>query len=223
VKLAALVLALAACSVTHRSGEFACTSTADCNSDRVCDQGYCVIPGDDIDGGAQDGTHVDARPSDGPPHADAPPPQCPALCDMCDDSSMTCTIECGPQSSGGGKCFQPMTCPTGWNCDFECTGNSVCHAAIDCTNSASCTLECSGSDSCRDVTCGSGACTADCSGEGSCRSFDCSTSCACQVDCGFSASCQNVTCGTSTSGFACENGPDGYDCSTAWPGCNSCQ
>ena len=39
-----VVFALASsCSITHKSGDFACTKTSDCNTGRDCVDGFCVV------------------------------------------------------------------------------------------------------------------------------------------------------------------------------------
>ena len=72
----ALVFALAtSCSITHKSGDFACSKTSDCNSGRDCVGGFCVVAGtEDIDApvGHPDG-----------PSIDAPASGCPTQCSSC--------------------------------------------------------------------------------------------------------------------------------------------
>ena len=39
------MILLGACSIQHRSDEYACTKQADCNNGRICTDGLCVVPG----------------------------------------------------------------------------------------------------------------------------------------------------------------------------------
>ncbi len=54
MKLAFAASLLAACSFPTPSEEYACRTSDDCTSDRVCTQGYCVVGSQIMDGPAQD-------------------------------------------------------------------------------------------------------------------------------------------------------------------------
>lgn len=204
MKLVALVLtlALAACSINHRSGEFTCQTTADCASGRECSDGLCVI-------------------ANQPPPIDAgslPGGTCPANCTSCDANTHTCTIEC---VNNNPVCKQPIVCAQGWNCTIDCTDTASCRAGINCKDAASCNVNCDGDTSCRNATCGDGNCTFACNGLSSCSSIacgtgackiacngdnschdanagglgiNCSNSCACDVTCGINSTCAPVVC-----------------------------
>ena len=175
------------CSVTHKSGDYACTTSADCNNGRDCSNGFCVL----------DGTSIDARP----PTADAPkiPPDgagCPAGCTTCSVTEKTCVIDC---NAPGANCTSTVVCPVGYKCDVKCDAANSCRAGVRCAGTTSCTVECSAQGSCQDVQCGAGRCNVQCSGTGSCKGVQCGTSCACDVGCTGSQSCASsgqtgVTC-----------------------------
>lgn len=225
MKIVALWLATVAlavsCSVSHRSGEFACRTTADCASDRVCTDGLCVLTGPTDDGGLGNGG-------------------CPANCTSCDLVTHTCTIECINNNS---VCRQPIVCAPGWNCRINCDDDTSCRAGIDCRDAASCNVSCSGDTSCRNATCGAGDCTFTCNGAGSCSGIacgtgacnvacngtnschdanggnglgvNCSQSCACDVECSLDSTCAPLACPATCNGLI-----DG--CTSAPTGCNVC-
>lgn len=204
---------VAACSINHRSGEFTCDTQSDCASDRVCQQGFCVVtgnnPGDD--GGID-------PPVDGPPGF-----RCPAQCTSCMEATRTCRVDCG-LAVGAAVCNQAIACPEGFNCVILCTrnstnGNQQCQQKIDCTAGASCDVTCSGTNTCKSVVCGEGPCEVTCSGQGSCGQVDCDDSCACDVECEFGSSCQNVSCPGNV-GQCNRFGQFGCDSNRA--GCNTC-
>ena len=205
------------CSVTHRSGDFACTTPADCADGRTCSEGFCVAP--QLDSGVR---------------TDAPSSGCPAQCTSCNTATKSCTIDCAVNPAA---CKQQVTCPAGWNCNIACSGISACTSGINCANSKSCTITCSGAQSCRNLNCGAAACNVDCAGSGSCRDFTCGTG-ACNVSCNNTDSCRNVSCGLSCAcDIACRNPfcvgvtckasqcqlqtPFG-GCTSTPPGCNTC-
>ena len=212
VALASLVLlaafaAVTSCSISHRSGEFQCTKQQDCMNGRECINGYCVLPGGEID----------ARMPDGHPQPDAN--LCPSACTTCDVPNMMCTIDC---AAAGADCSHAVTCPAGWNCIIKCTVNDECRNGIDCSLAKSCNLTCSGSRTCEPVNCGAGKCTATCTGFSACRGFDCSGSCACDVTCNPNVSAcfdPGVTCPLSTTFNSCDTG---LGCTSQPLGCHNC-
>lgn len=178
---AATVLGVAAvsCSITHRSAQFECETSADCDPGRACSDGLCVTA-------AFDAGIADAK-------RDGPPPDaalCPPGCTSCGPNK-TCIIDC---SVTGSNCGSAITCPAGWNCDIRCSTDSSCRAGVNCTGAASCTFQCTGRNSCRGIACGPGACNIGCVANGSCETVACGTSCACDVRCSSGASCLIVNC-----------------------------
>ena len=179
--LLVLALALAACSVSHKSQEYSCTTNADCatHMGTVCDNGFCVVPGT-IDA---PGTRPDA------PRGDAPN-GCPAGCTSCNVSQKTCTIDCSQTNVV--NCMNSVQCPVGYHCDIQCKGDNTCRNGVSCVGAASCSIECIGGSSCRNVECGTGPCDVTCSGTSSCRDVSCNNSCACDVLCTGSQSCSST-------------------------------
>jgi hypothetical protein len=248
VKLAlfALALALAAgCSVSHRSGDFACDTDQRCANGRTCVDGFCVLP---ADSGVVDGPR---------PTGDAS--VCPAQCTSCDIAQRTCAIDC---SASNGACNQAISCPAGWNCNVTCSIANQCNAGISCGNATSCTIACTARQTCRNVscgrgtckltcggtascgnsvTCGTGACSVACTGGGSCGSavtcgtgacnvnctgsaacggqIDCGSACACDVNCALNAACGAVLCKPGCVGTT----PPSPFCVSTGNGCNTCQ
>lgn len=167
--LAGFAAVTGSCSISHRSGDFACEKQSECSSGRTCIEGFCVAS--QVDAGGNPGT-------------------CPAQCTSCNATTKACTIDCALNNS----CAQQVTCPTGWNCNITCAGTSSCRNGITCTGGKSCTIMCSGTQSCQGTTtCGAGPCNVDCSGTGSCRNVNCGPSCACDVACR-TGSCATLTC-----------------------------
>ena len=203
--LASIAVAAAAssCSINHRTGQFECESTQDCDPGRTCSEGLCVAAG----GG--DAGPIDARPIDaGPPDASA----CPAACTQCKDGKV-CVIDC---TAANANCGAKVVCPAGFNCDIRCSLQGSCRSGISCDNAASCTIQCTGRASCRDVKCGPGPCSVSCPAGSSCESVSCGPSCACDVRCPFlNGSCASVQCTKQ----ACDTG---LGCSSALPTCNTC-
>lgn len=199
MKLLALVVVVAAtaCSINHRTGEFACTTTADCAAGRVCSDGLCVIS----DSGT---TTPDARTPDGG--------VCPSICTSCDLGTKTCTIDC---SLNAATCNAAIACPIGYTCNIACRNANNCRSGISCVGSKGCNITCSGSQSCRDITCGTGFCNIDCAGVGSCRNLSCGLACACDVTCAAGSSCTTVLCKP-----GCDGQPLG--CTSKGTGCNTC-
>ena len=205
---------MVSCSISHRSGDYACTTQVDCTSPRVCSNGFCTVPDDvpiDAPGTTSDGstTHVDAHvPTiDGPVN-----PTCPAICTTCDLGAHTCKIDCG----NNGNCVNAVNCPPGFDCTINCSTPNSCRNGVTCTGDSACTVLCSGQSSCRNVTCGAGACDVECTGPNSCRGISCGASCGCDVTCGDSSLCQDITC----TALQCDTGGGG--CSSNNFNCNTC-
>jgi hypothetical protein len=180
-----LGLAVAACSVNHRSGDFACEKQADCSTGRTCIDGYCVA------------TQADAAvPSDG--KVDAPmidASLCPSPCTSCSTDSKTCNIECGAL---GGGCNLPVRCPEGWNCNLLCSTPSACSNGVTCPGGGmSCKVTCSGRGSCNQFTCNTGPCDIECTGTNSCTELSCGGACACDINCVSGTSCSSKIACTS--------------------------
>ena len=201
----ASVALLFACSITHRSGDYACTEQKDCETGRVCMQNFCVVSGAGIDAPTGGSGHVDAPPN---PHPDAGN-GCPPGCSTCNTGEHTCDIECG--AVGAANCNSPITCPQGWTCNIDCKTNQACRAGITCTGSVACNITCSGAGACRDITCGGGPCDVQCTGSNSCtRNILCEDSCMCDVVCSGTgdqtcAQQPDGACGT----FACNDTVNG--------------
>jgi hypothetical protein len=198
MKSALLMLAIAACSIQHRSDEYVCTKQSDCNGNRTCISGFCVL----------DGT-VDAPKSDATGKSDSGN-GCPAGCTSCNLGQHTCTIDCRTTS-----CTGLVTCPSGYNCDVLCDTDNSCRNGINCSAALSCNIACSATNSCHNVECGLGGCAVNCSGSSSCSTVACNNSCACDVTCTGSASCGAVQC----TSLACKAG---LGCSSVTNVCHSC-
>jgi len=175
---------VASCSVSHRSGDFACENQADCASGRTCMDGFCValqadasVPGDA------------SVPVDGGPPVDAN--LCPSQCTSCSNDTKTCNIDC---RLNGGACNGPLKCPEGWNCNLLCSTTNSCRNGVTCPAGRSCTITCSGRQSCSKFACGTGQCNVDCTGQESCTDVSCGPACACDITCGLNAACTNLTC-----------------------------
>lgn len=171
-------LVIGSCSIQHRSGDFACETSADCAFGRICSDHVCVstLPPDaGTDAPSRDAGQV-----------------CPSQCSTCDVGSHTCLIDCG--SSPDKICDSRLVCPAGWNCKINCNGQNACSSGVDCSEAASCDLTCLGRNSCKQVDCGTGKCNLDCIGIDSCRDIDCLSACACDVFCGDQSLCAQVTC-----------------------------
>lgn len=206
---AGIFLALAAaaavgvgCSINHRSDQYACTTSTDCEGGRVCDNGFCIIPGT-----------IDAARTDAPKPGGDGGNNCPAPCTSCNVQQKTCTVDCQKTN-----CSNTVTCPVGYKCDIDCNGDNDCRNGVNCQESASCTVECSGKQSCQNVQCGPGPCSVSCSGVQSCRGVSCANSCACDVTCTGSQSCGEAIQCTS---FACRS-TNGPGCTSVPAFCHSC-
>lgn len=198
-----IAILLAGCSVRHESEQYACTDTLQCETGRVCDNGYCVIKGT-IDAPT---TPKDAR-TDAPGGGD----NCPPGCTSCSVSAHTCTIDC----SAGANCQNTVTCPQGYACEIKCNTDNACRNGVNCQLGTECNVTCSGKSSCQGVACGSGPCDVTCSGTQSCKGVACESSCACDVSCTGLQACQGVEC----SSFACKLG---LGCTSQSDVCHSCQ
>lgn len=180
---AALAALVASCFVHRASDDFACTTTDDCRSGRVCDQGFCVI---------------------------AATAGCPAVCSSCDAEDLTCRIDCTANKPCGDvmcpigwdctvHCNNPMACGAidctiaractvdcigasacgalrcgAGPCDVRCAGNGAC-PSVDCAASCSCDVSCnSQATDCPQMSCprGIGPCTQDGSDGGACDSSE---------------------------------------------------
>ena len=194
------IVAVTGCSLTHRSGDFACTKTSDCNQGRECVGGFCIIPGS-IDAPTSDSTHGGSGDANN---------GCPSVCTSCDVGTKTCTIDCTLTD-----CTAAVACPAGYKCDVQCNADNSCRAGVSCTGTTSCTVECTGKNSCQDVTCGLGPCNVSCSGMQSCRTIQCGSSCMCDVECTGTQACEGTETCTS---LACKSLSG---CSSAGTTCHS--
>lgn len=217
VALLVVMFAVAtSCSITKKSGDYACTTSADCNSGRECSEGFCVLHGTSIDASQQP---IDARSNiDG-----GGSNSCPSACTSCSGTgtTKTCTIDC----AASGTCGQKVTCPAGYICDVKCNVAGACTKGVACPATGACNVTCSANDSCTGgpsgVTCGTGKCDVQCSGQSSCKDVTCGASCACDVTCTGQNSCgfQNVSCTSN----ACRSGAGGACSSTVNPDvCDTC-
>jgi hypothetical protein len=135
--LVALALAIAACSMSHRSEEYACANPSDCRGGRHCIDGFCVVSS------AIDASRIDARkPIDAQ--------TCPSPCTSCNDANKTCTVDCSMTTACAGQ----VTCPSGYHCDILCNTDNSCRSGINCQVAAACQITCSGQNACRGVQCG---------------------------------------------------------------------
>ena len=197
VALGLAIVAAGSCSVSHRSGDFACQTQGDCSKDRTCIDGFCALTSD---------AGIDAQL---PPDAAL----CPAGCTSCVVGQKSCTIDC----SLNGGCKQQVVCPTGWSCNVLCSRTDACSNGVICPSGTACTVTCSGLRSCKAIACGTGRCSVDCTGSSSCQDVRCGLACACDVVCHINSSCSNLSCRpgcTSPSQFG--------GCTSAPTGCNTC-
>jgi hypothetical protein len=204
VWLLGLALAVAGCSVSHRSGDFACERQADCATGRTCVDGFCVAPQADAS------VPGDASVLDAPPPPDAN--VCPAVCTSCSVDTKTCNIDC---QRNGGACNGPIKCPEGWDCNLQCSTINSCRNGVTCPAGRACNITCSGRMSCAKFMCGSGACTIDCIGSESCSELSCGNACACDISCEPTASCNGLMC--KSEGCTQRRG-----CTSLELGCNTC-
>jgi hypothetical protein len=201
-----VVFALASsCSITHKSGDFACTKTSECDTGRDCVDGFCVVSGtEQIDSPAGTDGHGSGSGSGSN--------GCPAQCTSCSVSQKTCVIDC----QGGADCSGAVACPPGYSCDVKCDTDNACRSGVQCAGTTKCTVECSGKNACQNVQCGTSACDVECTGTMSCKTVTCGASCACDVKCIGTQSCgDTVTCTSA----ACHIG---LGCSSLPTTCHSC-
>lgn len=206
--LGILIAGFASCSVNHRSGEFACTTQADCPSDRTCSEGLCISGGD---------PGIDAPPGiDGPVRPDAF--VCPPQCTSCNPGAHECKVDCNASPA---TCNVPINCPAGFNCNIICTNLNSC-PNINCTAGESCRIDCKGASSCKAITCGEGACDVKCEAANTCKNVNCNASCKCDVECPAAnpGACSVLDC--PKDGLTCANiGLPG--CNSSNDGCDTCQ
>jgi hypothetical protein len=188
-----------ACSVHHKSEDYACTKNTDCDTGRICNDGFCIVSGS-----------IDAAHTDGP-KGDAAGPQCPQGCTSCNLTQKTCTINCMT-----GNCNGAVSCPPGYHCDIQCNTDNSCRNGVNCALAASCTVDCTGKSSCQGVQCGAGPCDIGCIGVQSCRGVHCNNSCKCDVSCTGNSSCASEIFCTSA---ACDSGSG---CTSSTLVCHSC-
>ena len=206
MKLLGIALALmvaTGCKIHHRSEEFACDVNIDCDPGRVCENGFCIIPGGVDASGGPDGSK--------PPGDGGGSGSCPAQCTTCNVTQKTCSIDC--QLS---NCTNTVVCPPGYKCDIKCNADNSCRNGINCQQAASCAIDCIGKQSCQNVQCGSGPCDVGCLGPQSCRGVQCNNSCACDVVCSGNQSCFDAI---SCSSLACRSG---LGCTSVPAFCHSC-
>ena len=201
----AIVIAIAAastsCSINHRSDQYACTVNTDCSGGRICDNGFCIVPGSQID--------APKPPGDGPRDGST---GCPAPCTTCNTAQKTCTVNCQATNCTNNS----ITCPPGYKCDILCNVDNACRNGVDCRMAASCNIDCSGKQACAGVQCGSGPCDVGCTGPDSCRGVACNNSCACDVVCTGNQSCaEGIVC----TSLACRSGSG---CTSVPAFCHAC-
>jgi hypothetical protein len=161
---ATLTLAIASapsCLVDRKSKDFECSDSMACPSDRLCENGFCVLANPNVCG-------VNCTDAGG---------QC---------TGAICTFECATASCPAIVCPGQLACTINCNASDACTDTS-----ITCGSSSRCTINCSGPDSCgsRLVT-GTGQTTVTCGGTGSCAGgVDCDDACSCTVNCNGTGSC----------------------------------
>lgn len=155
--IAACLLA-AACFVDRKSESLVCSTQADCASDRVCVDGYCVKS---TDSSCPD--HCATCNTQTSPHT------CIVTDTNGDDftcpSGYQCLIHCVSGSCGD------ITCQGGSECMISCTGGNAC-GDISCQNACACDVTCIGGG-CGAMACprqGNNYCTVDGQDGGACTS-----------------------------------------------------
>lgn len=187
----AAALALHACQIDSRSGDFRCERETDCPGGRDCVDGWCVVdPGESDAGG--DGATSPCTRFDGE----------------------TCLIDC---LTPGACSAAPVQCPGTVPCAVTCSGTNACALGVSCGDAAACTVTCDGPGSCAgQVACGGGACTVTCGGAGSCAAgIACGQACACDTSCAGDGACAGaIACPgppPCTSGGQCTTAPSQCD------------
>jgi hypothetical protein len=217
----AVCFALAlSCSIDKRSGAFSCTTSDQCDSGRLCVDGFCVVGGSGTQNDAPQSTGSDAGGTKPPPDGSTGG-MCPQQCTTCSVALKTCEIDCTNDACNSNG---PLQCPAGYACTIACGALDACND-VDCTQATSCTVSCSGHSSCQEVDCGSGKCDIMCTGHDACGgTIDCSQSCACDVTCGSGSTAANGPCqgDIMCQGELC-GALDGEGCTSQLPGCNTCQ
>ena len=206
---AALVIALAACTVDTRSGPFRCDDGV-CDDGRICERGWCV-----------ETSLVDAAPFVCPGSCDRCEGNlCVVECDSADDcGEVTCPADlpCQVRCTGFASCPDPVDCDDASACDVLCLGEQSCAGGVECAEDGGCSVSCDGEDSCLGaITSGDGATQVSCDGPDSCGGgVDCTGACSCDVDCGGLGSCQVPA--------ACPNNcGDGDGCRNNTGNCDRC-
>ena len=145
----AAILAAMSCLVDRKSDSLACSTSADCSTDRTCEAGYCVKQ----------------TTSGCPAHCStcntaSTPPTCIVTDTQGDDftcpAGFRCLITCGAGACGD------ITCASTSQCTITCNGANAC-GDITCTNACACDVTCN-SGGCQTIHCphtGANYCTAD--------------------------------------------------------------
>ncbi len=113
-----VLMALVGCDFPSRSDAYACATTADCDSARVCDQGYCVVgAGGGMDGSQTDGTII---PGDGPNlMTDSPPDADPFVA-----IASQCVAQGYALVAGPAGYYRPVTTSATWlNAQADCASD----------------------------------------------------------------------------------------------------
>jgi len=200
----------ASCFVSTRSGDLACSQTSDCQSPRVCENGYCVIDGNACPGVCNDGCSSDGTCNVKGHGGDNI--TCP--------SGKTCNITCTADYCGS------ITCTNADKCTIMCVGDNSC-GNITC-GAADCIITCDGTNACGDVTCGTqqsgnkmGRCRVDCNGTNGCGNVSCGNSCDCVVGgCAGTGQCGTLTCPRSMGNYCTPTGANGPPCIDTTSGCS---
>jgi hypothetical protein len=158
MKVFAILVLLAGCSVNRKSDQFACGSNGDCKDNRICDRGFCIEQ------------------------------SCPSPCTSCDNVAMTCEVDCAGRSCGtvhcpsgytctinceGNNACNSVQCGDGTACTVTCDGVMACRR-IDCGTKA-CNITCGATaNSCPNIGCSDSCkCDVSCNGANVCGSMSC--------------------------------------------------
>lgn len=165
---------LAGCSFDNRSNAFACETQSECTDGRVCEMGWCVVPGaglHDANLALPDANLAlpDATPDAMPP--DATPPECLAC------TGGTCTEDCAIVGDCSYDCAVDSC-----DCSFSCTADATkCNG--ECKANTTCSVDCGGAKQCH-PKCKSGAiCDFDCTGVSDCKRAKCEGTAECLLNC----------------------------------------